>query len=98
MVPLVCSLSAVWTPFGLASEYSLLNLVSKYTTKTVAVGQGFPEITMTNSIMGANSYFPVVYKTDLLAACFVLHRLFGLLLRPCSSSPLCCCTFSQNLK
>lgn len=59
-----------WIPFGLASEYSLLNLVARYTTKTVAVGQGFPEITMTNSIMGANSYFPVVYKTDLLAGLF----------------------------
>ncbi len=59
-----------WMPFGVANEYSLLNLISKFTTKTVVVWQEIPEITMTNMIMGANSYFPIVYKTDLLQKLF----------------------------
>lgn len=61
-----------WIPFGIANEYSLLNLISKYTTKTVAIWEGTPEFTMTNSIMGANSYFPIEYKTNILENVFVM--------------------------
>ncbi|MFA6308232.1 MAG: M56 family metallopeptidase [Clostridia bacterium] len=60
----------LWMPFGIANEYSLLNLISKFTTKTVVVWQKVPEITMTNMLMGADSYFPIVYKTELL------HKIF----------------------
>jgi beta-lactamase regulating signal transducer with metallopeptidase domain len=55
-----------WIPFGIANQYSLLNLLSKFTTKTVVVFKGVSEFTMTNSIMAANSYFPIEYKTNVL--------------------------------
>ncbi|AET69812.1 antirepressor regulating drug resistance protein [Desulfosporosinus orientis DSM 765] len=55
-----------WLPVGIANQYSLLNLISKFTTKTVIVRQELPQITATNSIMAAKNYFPLEYKTDLL--------------------------------
>lgn len=55
-----------WLPFGIANQYSLLNLISKFTTQTVLIRQELPQITATNSIMAAKNYFPLQYKTDLL--------------------------------
>jgi beta-lactamase regulating signal transducer with metallopeptidase domain len=62
----------LWLPFGIANKYSLLSFISKFTTKTVVVWQKqeIPEVTMTNFVMGANRYFPIAYKTDLLAGVF----------------------------
>lgn len=63
----------LWVPFGIASRWSLLTLISKYTTKTVVIGErvhGTPDFSMTNSIQAAVSYFPIVYKTDLLNSIF----------------------------
>lgn len=68
LVPLI----RLWIPFGVASKYSLLSLVSLFTTKTVVVWQELPELTITNSIMSADSYFPLEYKTDLLS------RIYGI--------------------
>lgn len=67
----VIPLLRLWIPFGIANEYSLMNFVSRYTTKTVVISQGLPEFTMSNSLMAANSYFPIEYKTDLLAG--IIH-------------------------
>ncbi|MCL1914971.1 MAG: peptidase M56 BlaR1 [Eubacteriaceae bacterium] len=56
-----------WMPLGIASPYSLLSFISRYTTKTIIVWEavpGSPEISMTNSIQAAQSYFPIIYKTD----------------------------------
>lgn len=55
-----------WLPVGIANQYSLLTLISKFTTRTVIVRQELPQITATNSIMAAKNYFPLEYKTDLL--------------------------------
>lgn len=60
----------LWLPFGIANEYSLLSLISRFTTKTVVIWEELPRLTTTNSIMGANSYFPIEYKTDLLENVF----------------------------
>ena len=63
----------LWMPAGLANKYSLLNFVSKYATKTIVVwepGPGLPELTMTNSLQAATSYFPIEYKTNLLESIF----------------------------
>lgn len=60
----------LWLPFGIANKYSLLSLISRYTTKTVVIFKETPQITATNSIMAANSYFPIEYKTDLLENVF----------------------------
>lgn len=66
----VLPLIRLWLPFGIANEYSLLSLISRFTTKTVVIWEELPQLTTTNSIMGANSYFPIKYKTDLLENVF----------------------------
>ena len=63
----------LWVPFGIASRWSLLNLISHYTTKTVVLWErapGTPELSMSNSLQAASGYFPVVYKTELLKNVF----------------------------
>lgn len=63
----------LWVPFGIANKWSLLNLISKYSTKTVVIWErvpGTPDFSMTNSIQAARSYFPIVFKTDLLKNIF----------------------------
>jgi len=66
----VLPLIRFWVPFGIANEYSLLNLISRYTTKTVVIWKELPQLTTTNIIMGAKGYFPMEYKTDLLKNVF----------------------------
>jgi beta-lactamase regulating signal transducer with metallopeptidase domain len=66
----ILPLIRLWLPFGIANEYSLLSLISRFTTKTVVIWEELPQLTTTNSIMGANSYFPIEYKTDLLENVF----------------------------
>lgn len=68
----------LWLPFGIANEYSLLNLLSMLTTKTVVIFESFPKITVTNAIMGAKSYFPFEYKSDLLSVVFTTVSLIWL--------------------
>jgi len=63
----------LWMPVGIANRYSLLSFISRYATKTIVVWEtmpGSPEFSMTNSIQAAESYFPIVYKTDLLKDIF----------------------------
>lgn len=59
-------------PFGLNSRYSLMSLLSRFTTKTVTVFVPTENVafSMTNSVMAANSYFPITYKFDLLERLF----------------------------
>lgn len=60
-------------PFGIGSRFSLMTLISKFTTKTVEV-PGIPEdigdMTVTNHIMAANGYFPITYKVNILEDVF----------------------------
>ena len=51
-------------PFGLNSPYSLMSLLSKITAKTVVVYQPTEDIafSMMNSVMAADTYFPITYK------------------------------------
>ena len=59
-------------PFGLNSPYSLMSLLSKITTKTIVVYQPTDNIAFsyTNSIMAANSYFPITYKANIFENIF----------------------------
>ena len=59
-------------PFGINSPYSLMTLISRFTTKTVTVLQPADDLTlsMTNAIMAANSYFPITYKVNMLSRVF----------------------------
>lgn len=75
----ILPLIRLWLPFGIANEYSLLSLLSRFTTKTVVVNEGLPELTTTNIIMGAKSYFPIEYKTDLLARIFHVASLIWII-------------------
>lgn len=59
-----------WIPFGFGSRYSLMNLLGKITAgKAVAYGV-LPELTMMNSILAAESYDPIVYKSAALRNIF----------------------------
>ncbi len=61
-------------PFGFASEYSLMNVISRLTTKSIVIfGENpLPDLTLTNFIMVAEDYFPVAYKTKLLENVFTV--------------------------
>lgn len=60
----------MWIPIGVNSKYSLMSLISKFTTKTVAVYEGDIDFSMMNFVMGADTYFPITYKMDLLKNVF----------------------------
>lgn len=59
-------------PFGLNSPYSLMSLISKLTTKTIVVYQPADDFafSMTNSVMAAETYFPITYKVNILKDIF----------------------------
>ena len=59
-------------PFGLNSPYGLMALVSRLTTKTIVVYRPAEGVafSMMNSVMAAESYFPLIYKTSLLEKVF----------------------------
>lgn len=60
----------MWIPVGMTSKYSLMTLLSKFTTKTVPVYDGVLDLTYTNHIMAAKSYSPITYKVNLLEDIF----------------------------
>ncbi len=51
-------------PLGLNSRYSIMSLISRFTTKTVTVFAPTEHVafSMMNSVMAANRYFPITYK------------------------------------
>lgn len=59
-------------PVGLNSPYSLMSLLSHFTTRSITIFAPTDDIafSMTNSVMAANSYFPVTYKVNLLERLF----------------------------
>ena len=59
-------------PVGISSKYGIMALLSKFTTKTVTIVQIGDDsaLTMMNHVMGANSYFPITYKVNLLENLF----------------------------
>ncbi|KJS80075.1 MAG: peptidase M56 BlaR1 [Peptococcaceae bacterium BICA1-8] len=82
----VLPLIRFWLPFGIANEYSLLSLISRFTTKTVVIWEELPQLTTTNSIMASTSYFPIEYKTDLLENVFNVASLVWIII--CSAAIL----------
>jgi len=58
-------------PVGISAKYSLASLAVMFTgTKTVSVSGSFENMTMINYIAGADRYFPIRYKTELLQNLF----------------------------
>lgn len=67
-------------PFALNSPYSLMTLISLLTTKTVTVyhaSEGI-EVSTTNTIMAADSYFPIIYKANILSKIFEIAAIVWL--------------------
>lgn len=64
-------------PFGINSPYSLMTLVSKFTTKTVTVYQPSDDIafSFSNTIRAADSYQPITYKVNSLEKVFSVSGL-----------------------
>lgn len=59
-------------PVGLNNPYSLMSLISKFTTKTVTVYDPGYDIAFsaTNTLMAADSYSPMTYKINMLDGVF----------------------------
>lgn len=59
-------------PVGINSPYSLMTLVSRFTTKTVTVFQPTEDLALSfsNSIRAAESYSPITYKAKILETVF----------------------------
>lgn len=63
-------------PFGLQSEYSIMNLLSKLGTKTVVVWETKVfDYSFSNSAKAVESYFPMEYKTNELEKIFDISAL-----------------------
>lgn len=72
----------LWFPFGMVSEWSLLSLISRFTGRTVILWEDvsvIPDISTTNFIQAAGSYFPISYKTDLLRKVFEISSFVWLI-------------------
>ena len=69
--------SRMCIPVGISSKYSIMALLSKFTTKTVTLIEigNDSALTMMNHVMGANSYFPITYKGNLLDDLFNIASL-----------------------
>ena len=61
-------------PVGINSPYSLMSLISKFTTRTVTVFRPADDLafSFTNSVMAANSYDPITYKVNILEKVFAV--------------------------
>jgi len=68
----VIPLCRFWIPFGISGKYSLMTLISQYISRTVVLHEAadLPSIVAANFVRAADTYFPIVYKTHLLAAVF----------------------------
>ena len=59
-------------PLWLNSRLSLMTLISRFTTRTVTVLQPHDDLafSFTNTVMAANSYFPIIYRVNVLDGVF----------------------------
>ncbi len=72
----------LWIPFGLVSQWSLLSLISRFTSRTVILWDDvsvIPDISTSNFVQAADSYFPIVYRTDLLRTVFDVSSVIWLI-------------------
>lgn len=60
----------MWMPVGVGSKYSLMSLIAKFTARTIPVYDGAVDLSMMNHVMGAETYFPITYKMELLENIF----------------------------
>lgn len=57
---------------GMSSKFSLLSVIARFTSRSVTIGEpaDHPIWTMTNHVMGAESYFPLIYRLHPLETLF----------------------------
>ena len=70
-------------PVGITNKYSLMTLISNFTTHTVVVYEGtklLPQLSFTNSVMATEDYFPIVYKSNLLESVFKLSSVIWIVI------------------
>ena len=62
----------MWIPIGIGGKYGLMAVISRFTTKTITVYESglLRDFTLTNSIMAADSYFPITYKVQIVGKVF----------------------------
>ena len=68
-------------PLGINSRYSLLTLISKFTTRTVTVSKpsNSIELSATNTLMQAESYSPFTFKDNLVSNIFAVAGLIWII-------------------
>lgn len=78
-------------PIGISSKYGIMSLLSQITTKTVTVYEidGISVFTMANYVMGANSYFPITYKVNLLENTFNIASVVWIIVALAAIFALC---------
>jgi|AGTN01.3.fsa_nt_gi Antirepressor regulating drug resistance, predicted signal transduction N-terminal membrane component len=59
-----------WLPFSLPGRYSLMTLIAQFTTRSVSAPLAGGQLIYTNAVMGADSYFPLAFKTEGLRSVF----------------------------
>ncbi len=70
----------LWMLFGISSQFSVMSLLSESVVRTVTVYKPvyLPHIVSMNAMQAADSYFPVTYKTNLLASVFSVSTIVWL--------------------
>lgn len=68
-------------PVGMGSPYSLMSLLSRFATKTVVIYQPVEglDFSMMNYVTAADSYFPIIYKVNLLERVFEVAALIWII-------------------
>ena len=68
-------------PFGLNAKYSLMSLISLIPTRTVTVLEPAESISVSamNSVLAAESYFPMTFKSEALANVFAVSGVIWLI-------------------
>ncbi len=59
-----------WVPFAPISKYSLMEFISRLSERTVILTDSTHTMAMTNHMAYAESYFPMTYKTNMIAKIF----------------------------
>lgn len=83
-------------PVGLNSPYSIMWLIARFTTRTVTVFTPADGIafSMTNSVMAADSYFPITYKAKLLDRLFSAASIVWIIILLAAAAALAILYFS----
>jgi len=68
-------------PFGVNSRYSLMTLISRFTTRTITFYAPTEELSLsyTNTLMAASSYSPLTYKFNILEKIFAVASLIWII-------------------